>query len=54
MTKVWVAEHLDLGCDDMHLLGIFTTKKKAQDALDKHGWIKAKAFAVILDGVDPE
>ena len=54
MTKVWIAEHLDMACEDMHLLGIFTTEKKAQDALEKHGWTKSKPFAVELDEVNPE
>ncbi len=54
MTKVWVASHIDIGCDDTYLLGIFSTEKKAQDALDKHGWVKSKAYAVILDEAYPE
>jgi len=54
MLKVWVAEHLDMACEDYHLLGIFSTKKKAEKALEGHGYFAGRPYAIKIDEVYPE
>ena len=54
MTYVWIAEHLDIACEDKHLVGIFTNWFKAKEALREAGHPDVKPWKVVLDTVTLE
>ena len=51
--KVWVAEHLDMACEENVLLGVFSTEAKAIKALSKHGF-PTKPYQINIDEEYPE
>jgi len=51
---VWGATHLDIACEDDHIVGIFSTKEKAQEALIKAGAPDNKPWSIEIDKITLE
>ncbi len=52
--KVWIAQHLDMACEEYITLGVFSTEAKAKKALKKCGWMGARPYSMEIDKEYPE